>query len=129
VDLRPPGDPAFYQSRSVGAIVSVDAKDANGSPKQHAGKLVLVTGAGLRNHLIDEGSQRDFGLNCLEWLAERRILVPISKEEMLVGNIDLGANEDDKKRRLDLILWTQVIIIPLVFLVLGVLVAWRRRRI
>jgi hypothetical protein len=129
VDLRPPGDPAFYQSRSVAAIVSVDAKDANGSPKPHAGKLVLVTGAGLRNHLIGEGSQRDFGLNCLEWLAERRILVPISKEEMLVGNIDLGANEDDKKRRLDLILWTQVIIIPFLFLVLGVLVAWRRRRI
>ncbi len=101
----------------------------NGSPKQHSGKLVLVTGAGLRNHLIGEGSQRDFGLNCLEWLAERRILVPISKEEMLVGNIDLGANEDEKKRRLDLILWTQVIIIPFLFLVLGVLVAWRRRRI
>lgn len=129
VDLRPPGDPAFYQSRSVGAIVTVDAKDANGQARRHAGKLVLVTGAGLRNHLIGEGSQRDFGLNCLEWLAERRILVPISKAEMKIGNVDLGNNEDVKAQRLSRILWTQVVVMPLVFMFLGVVVAWRRRRI
>jgi len=129
VDLRPPGDPAFYQSRAVGAIVTVDAKDASGKDRKHDGKLVLVTGAGLRNHLIGDGSQRDFGLNCLEWLAERRILVPISKEEMRVGNVDLGNNEDVKSARLSRILWTQVVLTPLGFMLLGVFVAWRRRRI
>lgn len=129
IDLRPPGDPAFYTSRSVGALVAVDAKDANGQPKQHDGKLVLLTGAGLRNHLIGSGSQRDIGLNCFEWLAERRILVPISKEEMKIGNIDLGSNQDERAVRLSRIMWTLVVFTPMAFLVLGLIVAWRRRRI
>ena len=55
--------------------------------------------------------------------------MPISKAEMKIGNVDLGNNEDVKAQRLSRILWTQVVVMPLVFMFLGVVVAWRRRRI
>ena len=122
-NLRPPSGKEFYGSRAVGALVTVE------SGKSHPGKLVLVSGAIVRNVMIEEGSQRDFGLNCFEWLAERRLIVPIRKDTMKLATIDLGTNEDEKVTRLARAFWLQILWTPLFFLGLGILVGWRRRRI
>ena len=68
-------------------------------------------------------------MNCFEWLAERLELVPIDRDPIRPTVIDFGNDQDEisaRLRRCDVLL---SYVTPGTFLVLGLIVWWRRRRI
>ena len=121
--LVPPSASAF-RSFSPGVTIDV-VPEAGSSP----GKVVLVTGLGFTNQFIRQGAQRDFVLNCFNWLVERMELVTVRRDPIRATAIDFGADQDERVDRLSRAWMLLVVLTPLFFLGLGVFVAWRRRRI
>jgi hypothetical protein len=126
LDLRPPrrGDQR-WGSRPVGALIRVKPREG----LEHGGKVVLLGGTVVSNRMTGEGSGLDFALNCFEWLAERPVAMPIRTAALRSTAIDLGTDEDVKSARLSRTMQLQVLYTPLAFFILGLIVAWRRRRV
>ena len=120
--LRPPLADAF---RSYSPGVLIDVAPVAGSSH---GRVVLITGRGFTNQMIRQGSQRDFVLNCFNWLVERLELVTVRRDPLTVSTIDFGPDQDEHLARLSRAWWLLVVGTPLLFLGLGFFVAWRRRR-
>jgi ABC-type uncharacterized transport system involved in gliding motility auxiliary subunit len=110
-----------------------DAKDLNGPlnlgyalESKDAAKpkaILLGSTAFLVDQEIDKQGNRDFALNSISWLQEQKDAVTIRPR---LGDVAPqayltpgGANT---------IFWSTIIIIPLLFLVLGGFIWWRRRR-
>ena len=93
--------------------------------------MILLGGIGFNNHRIETGSQKDFILNCFAWLADRRETIDVGRGSTLHADtiIRRGTNPDELQARLSRS-WTLLVPgVPISFLVLGLIVWWRRRRI
>jgi ABC-type uncharacterized transport system involved in gliding motility auxiliary subunit len=106
-DLKGPVDLAF-------AVTTQEDK-----PKA----VVIGNGAFLRDDWISEQSNRDFALNSVNWLNERKELVTIRpREEQAPEQVYIALS------RQKMIFWGTVAVFPLAFLALGGFVWWRRRK-
>lgn len=85
--------------------------------------VVIGNGLFLRDDWIAEQSNRDFALNSVNWLNERKELVTIRpREEQAPEQVYIALGKQK------LIYWGTIIVFPLCFLVLGGFVWWRRRK-
>ncbi len=129
-DLSPPHDQSAYRSRCVGAIV--DLVQPEGAPEnQRSGRLILLSGKALVNGFYKQG-QVDLGLNIFQWLAEREALVTVRREPLSSYPLALakpGVDPDQRAARLSRVDWLLKLWVPGFFLVVGVLVLWRRSRL
>ena len=112
-------------SFSVGALITVKSR-SGGRP----GRVVILSGETVNDSQGKRGdTQIAFGVQCFEWLAERRELVAIQRSSIDVGRIGIGLGPDEIDRRVGNARWFLVYAVPLSFCALGVLVWWRRRKI
>lgn len=128
-DFEPPHDRNAYRFRCVGAIA--DVLPPEGAPQhQRSGRLILVSGKTLINGFYQQG-QVDLGLNIFQWLVERQALVTIRREPLRSKPLALarpGIDPDVRATRLSRVAWLLKAWVPSLFLVLGVVVLWRRSR-
>ncbi|MEK7771454.1 MAG: DUF4350 domain-containing protein, partial [Pseudomonadota bacterium] len=85
---------------------------------------VIVVGSGhfLANTYLGNGSNLDFGINLINWLTGDEELIVIQPRATLDSQLVLSESE------LTLIVVGFLILLPLLFLVSGIVIWWRRRR-
>lgn len=94
-------------------------EDANGNPKA----VVVGNSAFLQNTILQLQGNLDFALNSVGWLQERQDLVSIRpREEAALEQAYIKPNEADW------IFYGTIVAFPLMFLVAGSVVWWRRRK-
>ena len=115
VDYIGPQDRAAYGSKSIGAIVDVDAD--NGAQTGH---VVLITAEGFDN--LSFQFNGDFALNLFNWMTEREALISIRGKRYLSHRLELAPQQVDR------IGWLLIAGVPGVLLLLGLFVMYRRSR-
>lgn len=85
---------------------------------------VIVVGSGhfLANTYLGNGSNLDFGINLINWLTGDEELIVIQPRATLDSHLVLSESE------LTLIVVGFLVLLPLLFLVSGIVIWWRRRR-
>ncbi|MDO9312535.1 MAG: GldG family protein [Nitrosomonas sp.] len=85
---------------------------------------IVVVGSGhfLANTYIGNGSNLDFGINLINWLTGDEELIVIQPRATLDSNLILSESD------LTLIAVVFLVLLPLLFLVCGTVIWWRRRR-
>jgi hypothetical protein len=114
---HPARNPGAYAQRSVGAVV-----DIAGSEGSRSGHLVLFGGIVLNNAGFRVGGNGDLGLNIMQWLAERKVLVQVRGERYQSRRLDLSP------QRLHHVQWLLVFGLPGALAILGFVVFLLRRR-
>ena len=76
----------------------------------------------LANTYLGNGSNLDFGINLINWLTGDEELIVIQPRATLDSNLILSESE------LTLIAVGFLILLPLLFLMSGIAIWWRRRR-
>lgn len=106
----------------VGPITIASAFERNVGDRQ---QRVVVVGNGhfLSNAFIGNGGNRDLGVNMVNWLAGDDRLIVIQPREAADSRIDID------QATLYLIAFGFLFVIPLAFMIAGVAIWWRRRRI
>ncbi len=116
------GDITFDQTYDVPGPVSIAA--ALSRVLQDREQRVVVIGSGhfLANTYLGNGSNLDFGINLINWLTGDEDLIAIQPRATLDSNLTFSQSA------LTVIAVGFLIILPLIFLMSGVVVWWRRRR-
>lgn len=85
---------------------------------------IVVAGSGhfLANTYLGNGSNLDFGINLINWLTGDEELIVIQPRATLDSNLILSESE------LTLIVVGFLVLLPVLFLVSGTVIWWRRRR-
>ncbi|WP_292995547.1 GldG family protein [Nitrosomonas sp.] len=85
---------------------------------------VVVVGSGhfLANTYLGNGSNLDFGINLINWLTGDEELIVIQPRATLDSNLILSESE------LTLVVIGFLVLLPVLFLVSGTVIWWRRRR-
>ena len=85
-------------------------------------RVVVVGNAGfLSNTFIGNGGNLDLGINMVNWLSGDDRLITIQPRPAPDANLDLAPGS------LYLIAFTFVLVLPLAFMVTGIVMWWRRR--
>jgi ABC-type uncharacterized transport system involved in gliding motility auxiliary subunit len=105
-----------------GPIVVATAFERTVGDKQ---QRVVVTGSGsfLSNTFIGIGGNRDLGINIVNWLSGDDNLITLQPRSAGDDNINID------QTILYLIAFSFLIVLPLAFMLTGVVIWWRRRRI
>lgn len=115
------GDITFDQTHDVAGPVSV-AVALNRTLQEREQRIVVIgSGHFLANTYLGNGSNLDFGINLINWLAEDEDLIAIQPRATLDSSLAFSQSA------LTVIAVGFLIVLPLAFLVSGVVV-WRRRR-
>ena len=116
------GDITFDQTYDVPGPVSIAA--ALSRVLQDREQRVVVIGSGhfLANTYLGNGSNLDFGINLINWLTGDEDLIAIQPRATLDSNLTFSQSA------LTVMAVGFLIILPLIFLMSGVVVWWRRRR-
>ena len=85
--------------------------------------VVIGSGAFLANSYLGNAGNLDLGVNIINWLAQDENLITIQPRATLDSNLNLG------KTALTLISVGFLILLPLIFLVTGGVIWWRRRKL
>lgn len=85
--------------------------------------VIIGSGAFLANSYLGNAGNLDLGVNIINWLAQDENLITIQPRATLDSNLNLG------KTALTLISVGFLIALPLVFLVTGGVIWWRRRKL
>lgn len=112
-DYVAPRLPNALAPRDVGIVADVD-----GEQKGVEGHVVLLAGYAFNN--IAWMENRDFALNIFNWMADRKVLVSVPGDRYHARRVKISLDQ------LDNIWMLMVIYVPGFFLVLGLLVFWRR---
>lgn len=85
---------------------------------------IVVVGSGhfLANTYLGNGSNLDFGINLINWLTGDEELIVIQPRATLDNNLILSESD------LTLIAVVFLVLLPVLFLVCGTIIWWRRRR-
>jgi ABC-type uncharacterized transport system involved in gliding motility auxiliary subunit len=105
-----------------GPIVVATALERTVGDRQ---QRVIVTGSGnfLSNAFIGIGGNRDLGVNFVNWLSGDDNLITLQPRTVGDDNINID------QTILYLIAFSFLMVIPLAFMITGVVIWWRRRRI
>ena len=105
-----------------GPIVVATALERTVGDRQ---QRVVVTGSGsfLSNTFVGIGGNRDLGVNLVNWLAGDDNLITLQPRSAGDDRIDID------QTALYLIAFSFLMVIPLAFMITGVVIWWRRRRI
>lgn len=97
---------------------------ADGADKKspHGRLLALGNSSFAANAHLNQGANRDLALNAVSFLAEEQDLISIRPKETASQPLMVSAGQAQ------LVFWVPVVVLPLGFLVLGVLVVISRRR-
>ena len=85
--------------------------------------VVVGNGSFLSNTFIGNGGNRDLGVNILNWLASDDNLIALQPRSSADSSIDID------QITLYLIAFSFLFVLPLAFVITGVVIWWRRRRI
>lgn len=112
----------FDQDDDVAGPVSVAV--ALTRTVQDREQRIIVVGSGhfLANTYLGNGSNLDFGINLVNWLAGDEELVAIQPRDIIDSNLMLSESA------IILIVGGFLILLPVVFLMSGAIIWWRRRR-
>jgi gliding motility-associatede transport system auxiliary component len=110
-----------FDTYTVGMVCEVDGTEPGPDGRKPTGVAVIVSGVFCNNAGIQVNGQ--LALNICNWLAERRVLLDIKGSRYVSRQLQL------KEPQIDRIRWLLVAGVPLLFLVMGVIVFWRRRSV
>lgn len=115
-------DITFDEAYDVAGPISIAAalKRSLEDREQHV--VVIGSGHFIANSYLGNGSNIDFGINLINWLAADENLITIQPRATLDSNLILS------KSALTIIASGFLIVLPLFFLLCGVVVWWRRRK-
>lgn len=113
-----PVDDRALQPRDAGIAIELDGKDKAGNAV--TGLVVVLAGVLCNNEQL--AINRDFGLNVFQWFADRKELVTVHGERYQAKRFQFGLEQ------LARVQWLLILVVPLLFLGLGILVAYRRSR-
>ena len=96
--------------------------DADEEPKAPEGRVVAVGDADFAsNSLLGFQGNQDFFLNIVAWLAEDADLISIRPKEPENQSLFLSRQVQQN------VAWVALVLLPLLFVVAGVVTWWRRR--
>jgi ABC-type uncharacterized transport system involved in gliding motility auxiliary subunit len=96
--------------------------DEDGEPRTPEGRVVVVGDADFAsNQLLGFQGNRDFFLNSVAWLSEDADLISIRPREPEDQRLFLSRTQQSN------VAWTALVVLPGLFVVLGVVSWWRRR--
>lgn len=115
------GEISFDEENDVAGPVGV-AVALNRVIEDHEQRVVVVgSGHFLANAYLGNGGNLDLGLNMLNWLAGDEAFISIQPRATIDSQLELS------ELQLTLIATGFLIILPLVFLVSGIVISWRRK--
>ncbi len=116
------GEITFDQATDVAGPISIAV--ALMRTMQDREQRVVVVGSGhfLANTYLGNGSNLDFGVNLINWLTGDEELMVIQPRATLDNHLILNESE------LTLIVASFLVLLPLLFLMSGTFIWWRRRR-
>jgi ABC-type uncharacterized transport system involved in gliding motility auxiliary subunit len=107
---------------SEGEDAADDAEDGDDEAKAPEGRVVAVGDVDFAsNQLLGFQGNQDFLLNVVAWLAEDADLISIRPKEPENQSLFLSRQVQQN------VAWVALVILPLIFVVLGVVTWWRRR--
>lgn len=113
---------SFDQTTDVAGPVSIAAALTRNIQDREQRVVVIGSGHFLANTYLGNGSNLDFGINLINWLTGDEELMVIQPRATLDNYLRLSESE------LTLIVATFLILLPLLFLMSGIVIWWRRRR-
>jgi hypothetical protein len=119
------GEPSYrapavgLRSFVVGKAFQINPSGDNVPGSARPGQVIVVTGAFCNN--VGMPFFGAFALNICNWMTERRVLLDIQGSRYEARHLDL------KPQQLDRIWYLLVCGVPVAFLLLGLVVYWRRR--
>lgn len=116
------GEIIFDQDTDVEGPISIAAALTRNIQDREQRVIVVGSGHFLANTYLGNGSNLDFGINLINWLTGDEELIVIQPRATLDSQLVLSESE------LTLIVVGFLILLPLLFLVSGIVIWWRRRR-
>lgn len=116
------GGIAFDPMYDVSGPVCIAAALSRTSNDREQRIAVIGSGHFLANAYLGRGKNLDFGINLVNWLAGDENLIMIQPRTTLDASLAL------EERTLSLIAWVVLVVMPLVFLVGGGMIWWKRRK-
>lgn len=113
---------SFDQTTDVTGPVSIAAALTRNIQDREQRVVVIGSGHFLANTYLGNGSNLDFGINLINWLTGDEELMVIQPRATLDNYLRLSDTE------LTLIVATFLVLLPLLFLMSGIVIWWRRRR-
>jgi len=117
-DFRSPS--GGLRHHTVGIACELDPGDSEGTnPQPRVGRAVVIAGAFCNNKAFPHFG--DFALNICNWMTERKVLLDISTSHYTAKSVDIGPQQFSRIR------WLLIGYVPGAFLIMGLLMWWRRR--
>lgn len=112
----------FDQADDVAGPISIAVALTRNIQDREQRIVVVGSGHFLANTYLGNGSNLDFGINLINWLTGDEELIVIQPRATLDSNLILSESD------LTLIAIVFLVLLPLLFLVCGTVIWWRRRR-
>jgi ABC-type uncharacterized transport system involved in gliding motility auxiliary subunit len=111
------------KSRDIAGPITIAAAFERTLGDRHQRVVVVGNGHFLSNAFIGNGGNRDLGVNIVNWLAGDDRMIVIQPREALDSQVDID------QVTLYLIAFVFLVMAPLAFMITGIVIWWRRRRI
>ena len=116
------GKISFDKTRDIQGPVNI-ALALERTVNDRAQRVVIVgNGAFLANAFLGNAGNLDLGINMVNWLAGDDALITLQPRPTMDSNLDIGRSAQY------LMVFGLFIVLPLTFVIMGVVVWWRRRR-
>jgi len=116
------GEITFDQATDVAGPISIAVALTRNIRDREQRIVIVGSGHFLANAYLGNGSNLDFGVNLINWLTGDEELIVIQPRATLDSNLIFSESE------LTLIVLGFLVLLPLLFLVSGMVIWWRRRR-
>ena len=116
------GEITFDQATDVAGPISIAVALTRNIRDREQRIVIVGSGHFLANAYLGNGSNLDFGVNLINWLTGDEELIVIQPRATLDSNLIFSESE------LTLIVLGFLVLLPLLFLVSGIVIWWRRRR-
>jgi ABC-type uncharacterized transport system involved in gliding motility auxiliary subunit len=116
------GSIAFDKARDVPGPVNIAVALERNINERTQRVVVVGNGSFLANTFLGNGGNLDLGVNMVNWLAGDESLITLQPRPSLDSGLDLSRNAQY------IILIGFLVLLPIVFISMGMLIWWRRRK-